>query len=110
MDSHQGFIEDSLRAPLIETVIPEEGAAQKMVSVQIEYIRTETETRNYYIDESEFIRRHGCGLDEAPSELISLFCEEHVLSGKAIIGSKEDSSSEEVLASTDTFPQSEFRF
>ena len=110
MDSNQGFHEDVLRAPLLQTVIPEEGAAEKMTSVRIEHIRTETETRNYYIDESEFIRRHGCSLDAAPSELISLFCEEQVLSGKAIIGSKEDSSTEEVLASTDTFPQSEFRF
>ena len=110
MDSHQGFLEDSLRATLIETVIPEEGAAQKMTSVQIEYIRTETETRNYYIDESEFVRRHGCSIDEAPSELVSLFCEEQVLSGKAIVGSKEDSSGEAVLASTDTFPQSDFIF
>ena len=110
MDSHQGFLEDSLRAPLQETVIPEEGAAQKMVSVRIEHIRTETETRNYYIDQREFLRKHGCILDEAPSELISLFCEEQVLSGKAIVGSKEDSSGEAVLASTDPFPQSEFRF
>ncbi|MDD2326283.1 MAG: hypothetical protein PHW63_09840 [Alphaproteobacteria bacterium] len=110
METPQEAREDGLRAPIPQPVTLEERAAQKMVSVRIEHIRTETETRNYYIDESEFVRKHGCSLDEAPSELISLFCEEHVLSGKAIIGSKEDSSSEEVLASTDTFPQSEFRF